>query len=42
LLGCLVGLALAEDGDCFIIDGDDTGPAALGGSVDALTTDYSR
>jgi len=32
LLGGLVGLALAQDGHGLVIDGDDTGPAALGRS----------
>lgn len=42
LLGGLIGLALAQDRYGFVIDGDDTGPAALGRPVDALACDDSR
>jgi hypothetical protein len=37
--GGLVGLVLAEDGDRFVIDGDDAGPAALGRAANTLTCD---
>jgi hypothetical protein len=40
LLGGLVGPSLVEDGDGFIVDGDDAGPAALGRPVDALASDH--
>jgi hypothetical protein len=42
LFGGLVGLALAQDGDSLVIDGDDPGPAALGRAVDALAADDGR
>ncbi len=42
LLGGLVGLALPQDGDRLVIDGDNARPAALGCAVDALTTDDGR
>jgi len=42
LLGSLVLLALAEDGGCFVVDGDDTRAAALGGPVDTLAADDGR
>ena len=34
LVGGLVGLVLSQDGDGLVVDGDDAGPAALGGPVD--------
>jgi hypothetical protein len=40
LIGGLVGLVLAEDGDSLVVDGDDAGPAALGRPVDALARDH--
>jgi hypothetical protein len=40
LPGGLVGLVLTEDGDGFIIDGDDASPAALGRPVDPLACDH--
>ena len=40
LLGALVGLALAQDGEGLVIDGDDTHPAALGRPIDTLARDH--
>ena len=40
LVGGLVGLVLAEDGDGLVVNRHDAGPAALGRAVDALARDH--
>jgi len=40
LVGRLVGLVLSEHGDGLLVDGDGTGPVALGGPVDPLARDH--
>ena len=42
LLGGLVSVALAQDGDGFVIYGYDACPATLGRAVDALASDHGR